>query len=294
MRKVNMILTGALALAGIRCFAGDLAIEGNLNVTSSLTSWSLSTAGAAVGMLTVEEDTVMNGKLTVLGSRVQLSTNATATHANTFVWSDGTVIASTATNQFSAYALNGFRLMGGPIYGNGYGITNLNISAAVPTNSVTTDKLAANSVTSAKIQDGAIADAHIAAGAAIAQSKVAGLSALTTSVNTHAAAVNNPHQVTAVQVGAYTTNQTAAAIASALSGFNPGACVGTNHTGDVTIIGNLDMGGAHRVTGLGAPQGNNDAISKVYLLSVLNALQPQGDLSMGSFTNRVGSSFPLE
>jgi hypothetical protein len=148
-------------------------------------------------------------------------------------------------------------------------------------------------VTSAKIQDGAIADAHIAAGAAIAQSKVAGLPSLATAVGTHAAALDNPHQVTAAQIGAYTMNQTAAAIASALSGFNPGSCVQTNHTGDVTIIGNLDMGGAHRVTGLGAPQAEEDAVSKAYLRAVLSALPPQGDLSMGSFTNGAPTPFPL-
>ncbi len=239
MRKVNMLLTGALALAGVRCFAGDLAIEGNLNVTSNLTSWSLSTAGAAVGLLMVEGNTTMSGTLSVSGQRIQMGTNATSSHANTFVWSDGTVLASTASNQFSAFALNGFRLMGGPIYGNGYGITNFNPSAAVPTNSVTADKLAANSVTSAKIQDGSIADAHIAASAAIAQSKVAGLSALATSVGTHAAALDNPHQVTAAQVGAYTTNQTAAAIASAISGINLGLFVQTNHAGDVKVNGLL-------------------------------------------------------
>jgi hypothetical protein len=462
MRKVNMLLTGALALAGVRCFAGDLAIEGNLNVTSNLTSWSLSTAGAAVGLLVVEGETIINGKLSVSGQRVQMGTNATSSHANTFVWSDGTVLASTATNQFSAYALNGFRLMGGPIYGNGYGLTNINPAAAFPSNSITSDKLASgavtasklatgsvgssalaagavtatnlapgsvgtaaltnNSVTSAilaagsvgtnkaiitewntwgnarymsvtgtpdlvmnpgriaagsgmnvtnisstaygasqqgytlgiqaigpsaygasqqgylaansfatnngigslqllnlsnaqvaiitghasiglgasvvtndqaivvgdglsshgrgtvtahgffgdgsgltnlnlsvvlppnsvtadkladgsvyssKIQDGSIADVDIAPGAAISQSKIAGLSVLASSVSLHATDVNNPHQVTAAQIGAYTTNQTIAAIASSLSGFNPGSCVLTNHTGGVLINGTI-------------------------------------------------------
>jgi hypothetical protein len=51
---------------------------------------------------------------------------ARATNANTFVWSDGTAIGSTASNQFSAYAANGFRLLGGPITGDGSLITNVN------------------------------------------------------------------------------------------------------------------------------------------------------------------------
>ena len=293
MKKLNMLVSGSLVFAGVSCLAGDLAIEGNLNVTSNLTSHTLVTPGAAVGLLVVNGETFMNDKLTVSGQRVQIGTNATSSHVNTFVWSDGTVLASTTTNQFSAFALNGFRLLGGPLYGNGYGLTNLNLSATVPTNSVTTEKLVANSVTSAKIQDGSITDVDIAASAAIAQSKVVGLSALATSVGTHTAAFNNPHQVTASQVGAFTTNQTITAIASALSGFNPGSCVQTNHTGNVTINGNLNMSGINRVTNLASPVADGDAVPKAYLRSVLSALPPQGDLSMGSFTDGAPTSFPL-
>jgi hypothetical protein len=51
---------------------------------------------------------------------------ARATNNDTFVWSDGTTISSTSDNQFSAYAANGYRLLGGPITGNGSGLTGVN------------------------------------------------------------------------------------------------------------------------------------------------------------------------
>jgi hypothetical protein len=51
--------------------------------------------------------------------------NAFATNDYTWVWSDGTSFGSTTNNQFSVYATNGIRLLGGPIYGNGGGLTNI-------------------------------------------------------------------------------------------------------------------------------------------------------------------------
>ena len=249
MGNVNCLLSASLVLAGISCFAGDLSVEGNLNVTSNLSSRSLSATGAAVGSLAVDGATVLNGTLTVAGQRVQAGANASATNGNTFVWSDGTVFGSTASNQFSAFASGGFRFLGGQIQGDGAGLSNLTVTVALATNSVTADKLAGgsvttvkladDSVTSAKIADGSLVDADIAAGAGISQSKVSGLPAAVGLLNAHTASAANPHQVTAAQVGAYTTNQTDAAITSALSGFNPGSCVQTNHTGDVTVGGTL-------------------------------------------------------
>jgi hypothetical protein len=60
--------------------------------------------------------------------------------------------------------------------------------------------------------------------------------------------------ITAAQVGAYTINQADAAIASALSGFNPGSCVQTNHSGDVAINGTVSasslMGNGAGITNL--------------------------------------------
>jgi len=55
--------------------------------------------------------------------------NAKATNDNTFVWSDGTEVSSTASNQFTVHASNGIRLLGGPISGDGSALTNLQSSA---------------------------------------------------------------------------------------------------------------------------------------------------------------------
>jgi len=63
---------------------------------------------------------------------------ATASHDYSFVWSDGAATASSATKEFTVYAENGIRLLGGEISGNGAGITNLNLDAmAWLTNAVT-------------------------------------------------------------------------------------------------------------------------------------------------------------
>jgi hypothetical protein len=55
-----------------------------------------------------------------------MGVDAEATHDSTFVWSDGTAIGSTTNNEFSVYASNGIRLLGGTITGNGSGLTNVN------------------------------------------------------------------------------------------------------------------------------------------------------------------------
>jgi hypothetical protein len=52
-----------------------------------------------------------------------MGVGAEATNNETFVWSDGTAIGSTTNQQFSAYASNGYRLLGGPIEGNGGNLT---------------------------------------------------------------------------------------------------------------------------------------------------------------------------
>jgi hypothetical protein len=55
---------------------------------------------------------------------------AYATNDNTFVWSDGTPIGSTTNKQFTVYASNGIRLLGGPIEGDGSSLTNIGYAAS--------------------------------------------------------------------------------------------------------------------------------------------------------------------
>jgi hypothetical protein len=52
-----------------------------------------------------------------------LGQNATASNNNSFVWTDGNGIGSTADREFTVYAANGIRLLGGAITGNGSGLT---------------------------------------------------------------------------------------------------------------------------------------------------------------------------
>jgi hypothetical protein len=88
-------------------------------------------------------------------------------------------------------------------YGDGSGLTNL-LAATVQTNSITAEKLATDAVTSLKIQNGTIIDADISPTAAIAQTKIAGLSDMAATLTSHLAAFDNPHRVTAAQIGALT------------------------------------------------------------------------------------------
>ncbi len=59
-----------------------------------------------------------------------------------------------------------------------------------------------------------------------------------------------------------------------------------------TMAGDFDMSG-NRVKNLPGPQADGDAVSKEYLRGVLSCLPPQGNLSMGAFTNGAPAQFPL-
>lgn len=77
------------------------------------------------------------GELTLATGRAShaAGSGAAATNDNTYVWSDGMLVESTTNKQFTVYASNGIRLLGGPISGNGSGLTNLNanfLSGSIP------------------------------------------------------------------------------------------------------------------------------------------------------------------
>jgi hypothetical protein len=79
------------------------------------------------------QNTVASGLYSHAGGR-----GATAGHDTTWVWSSTNVpaLTSTAPAQFSVYATGGIRLLGGPIYGNGAGLTNIaNLGTAAYSNS---------------------------------------------------------------------------------------------------------------------------------------------------------------
>jgi hypothetical protein len=440
--SMNRSLIGiVIGLLGSSCWAADeLVISQPLLVDiDNVNTNHYGGAYAILGLRVMEGvNTIATGYASRAGGE-----GAMATNDNTFVWSDGMLFGSTLPYQFSAYASNGYRLFGGPIYGNGSGLTNLNLSTAVA-GSLTSDKLAAGAVTSAKLASGSVGATALATGAvtatklatgsvgatalatgAVTATKLAtgsvGATALATgavtatklatgSVGTNKAViaewnawgnarylsqtgtpdlVMNPGRIVAghglnktniastaygasqhgyvalsatatnngigsLQLVNLESNQTALITGHASIGL--GASTVTNDQaivagdglashgkGTVTALGffgngagltnlnfsgaveansvttdkltanavttekivdgavavaklaindNLSIGG-NRVTNLSAPVADGDAVTKAYLRAVLTALPPQGDLSMGSFTNGVPTSFPL-
>ncbi len=89
-------------------------VEGNGNVSSGNDAHAEGLANTAGG-----NDSFAGGH------------NANATNDNTFVWSDGTPTGSSTNKQFTVNAANGIRLLGGLVYGNGAGLSNLNLAAAI-------------------------------------------------------------------------------------------------------------------------------------------------------------------
>ena len=172
------------------------------------------------------------GSFAILGLRVMEGVNtlasgyasraggegAMATNDNTFVWSDGMLFGSTLPYQFSAYASNGYRLFGGPIYGNGSGLTNLNLSTAVA-GSITSDKLASGAVTSVKLATGSVGVSALAT-SAVTSAKLA-----TGSVGASALATGS---VTATKLATGSVGASAIAAGAVTSGSLASGSVGTN------------------------------------------------------------------
>ena len=52
--------------------------------------------------------------------------------------------------------------------------------------------------------------------------------------------------------------------------------------------GHIDMALSHRLINLPDPANDKDAVTKSYLDRRLNFIPPQGDLEMGTYTNRPG------
>jgi len=223
MNKLNRLLLISLIVAGITAAAGDLTIEGNLCVTNKVTGKNLVVTNAFVETLVVTNATVKT--LVVASSAVV----------------NGSITIGT----------------GGSISGDGSGLVNLNPSVTVPAGSVnetrladnavttakifdgavTAEKLGTGSVTSLKLADGTIVDADIAVGAAISQAKIQGLDVFVIFVNSHINDNSNPHQVTAMQLNAYTSAETDTKISQALAGFDLSQTVMTNASGDAEIVG---------------------------------------------------------
>jgi len=207
------------------------------------------------------------------------------------------------------YNASGHTFAGGPISGDGSGLTNLNLSAYIGDNLMWTNgalsaqpgyadsnAVAAVSTQWTNLDTDATDDfngsftnlteipADLADGdddTHLSEAEVVSMVTSNGFVTT-----NDLAALTAAAVGAYTTNQTDQAISDAISGIQIEGYVATNHVGDVSIDGALSMT-SNRVVNVAAPVEDGDAVSLASLKGLMQALPKQGDLEMGTFTNGV-------
>ena len=228
MNKSSVMLMVSCLLAGVRGVAGDLTVEGSLNVTSNLTAGSIS-----------------------------------------------------ATN--------------GTIQGDGAGITNLNLAAYAGTG-LTWDSVS-NKLNAASGYNDSNAVSAVSAkwalltnglGSAAARDANAFAPSDLSSYASETVTYSNGHFHAASQLASSDVTNAVLAAWPQLD---------TNASNDLTVAGgmltgNLNMN-SNRVENLPVPQADGDAASKAYLRSVLSCLPPQGNLSMGAYTNGAPDSFPL-
>jgi hypothetical protein len=143
--------------------------------------------------------------------------------------------------------------------GDGSGLTNLSSSMPAP-GSITSDKLAVGAVTAANLSAGSVGSSALAFNAVTTEKLADGA---VTGGKIASGVINSEH-----------------------------LAEGSVTVAKLAISSNLNMNG-NRVTNLALPANDGDALTKAYLRAVLSAIPPQGDLSMGSFTNGAPASFPL-
>lgn len=211
------------------------------------------------------------GQASVAGGHASHAAGAAAWATNdyAYVWSDGTVTGSTTSKQFTVHAANGIRLLGGPITGNGSGLTNLNMEAYAGNNLTWTNgQLRAQPGYSDADAVAAVRAEYPNLGEVLNASEV--ISIISSNGFVTATQMTG---LTAADVGAYTTEEANQAISKALSGIQMSGYVATNHVGDVSINGVVTLQANLSVQGTATFEG-------------LIYIPRQGDLDMGVYTNR--------
>jgi hypothetical protein len=140
----------------------------------------------------------------------------------------------------------------GVIYGSGEGISN--IPAANITGSIT-ERPEIQQALQTKLDSDGVWETLDSSTAEITT-----LQLMTALLEQSVTDTNNPHQVTAEQVGALP--------------FSGG-----------TMFGHIDMAGLARIINLAEPVNDQDAVTRSYLEQRLNHILPQGDIGMGTYTN---------
>ena len=130
----NTTATNVLLGAVVQGSASNLA-SGAVSHAEGFGTEASGTASHAEGIATVAsgEYSHAEGVGTVAGGYAAhaAGTYAHTTNDYTYVWSDGTAVSSTTSNQFTVHAQNGIRLLGGPVEGDGGDLTNLTASHIV-------------------------------------------------------------------------------------------------------------------------------------------------------------------
>lgn len=202
---------------------------------------------------------------------------------------------STENQEFTVHAENGFYFSGGSIKGDGSGLTDLDLSNYVGNNltwesnklhaavgysdsaAVTAVQNAWTNLMSEVEVDDMVSDNGFASDVALVA---------------HVTGAGNPHQVTATQVGAYTTDQTEQAIVSAVNGIQLAASNLVSGTISRDRLpsdlgSSVDLAG---INGINVDVEGSSATASIdtnYFYNVLfGNVPPMGDLSMGAFTNR--------
>lgn len=330
MNKTKSIAWAALAAAELSAFAGDVVVEGNLAVVSNVVSHTLCAANATVDVLVVNSRIVLPGKA---GAEQALEAKSETTarcekkkpgdggeggrnpaHAEWQRWGDGRYLCRTGIAELAVHGpvtASGF-------FGEGAGLTNLNLAAYAGSNLVwdpVCGKLNAaagyggsNAVAAVLGVLPGLADGDDDSrwnGGADGLDPVAARASLGLgSAATCDAGAFAPADLSAYGSGTvvFSNGQFHASAPAGLEGVREAVQsawpnLDVDVSDDLTVsggvmAGDFDMNG-NRVKNLPAPRAGGDAVSKDYLRAVLSRLPPQGDLSMGDYTNGAPASFPL-
>lgn len=330
MKRTKSLLWAALVAAELSAFAGDVVVEGNLTVVSNVVSHTLCAANATVDVLVVNSRIVLPGKTGAELSREAKSATSTiaekkkpedgvadgskSAHAEWERWGDDRYLCKTGITDLAVHGpvtASGF-------FGDGTGLTNLNLAAYAGSNLVWDPVCGKLNAAAGYSDSNAVAavfgalpgladgddDSRWNGGAEGLNPATARASLGLGSAATCDAGAFAPADLSAYgsETVVYSNGQLHASAPASLEGVQeavqrawPNLDVDVSDdltTAGGVMAGDFNMNG-NRVKNLPAPRADGDAVSKDYLRTVLSCLPPQGDLSMGDYTNGAPASFPL-